>query len=92
MFANFAAARTIDPRRSKSAGQSLSDPRRSKSDHTASFSKERFDEGIDWCHWFQKLSGLGVSVLDSPGDPAWGRGTLYFADPEHTVLEIYADI
>ena len=42
--------------------------------------------------WFEKLSNLGISVLDSPRNQAWGHRTVYFCDPEHNVLEIYADL
>jgi len=42
--------------------------------------------------WFQKISGLGISILDSPRNQVWRHRTLYFADPEHNVLEIYAEL
>lgn len=42
--------------------------------------------------WFERLSGLGISILDSPKNQAWGHRTLYFLDPEHNVLEIYAEL
>lgn len=42
--------------------------------------------------WFERLSGLGIPILDSPRNQAWGHRTLYFLDPEHNVLEIYADL
>ncbi|MGH7779193.1 MAG: VOC family protein [Candidatus Binataceae bacterium] len=42
--------------------------------------------------WFQKLSGSGVSILDPPRNQGWGHRTLYFADAEGNVLELYADV
>lgn len=45
---------------------------------------------VDICH--DELVGEGVTILDQPKDQPWGHRTLFFADPEHNVLEIYADI
>lgn len=45
---------------------------------------------VDQCH--DELSELRVSILEPPTDQVWGHRTLYFADPEGNVLEIYADI
>ncbi len=42
--------------------------------------------------WFQRLSALGISILDSPSNQPWGHRTLFFADPERNVLEIYAEL
>lgn len=45
---------------------------------------------VESCH--AELVALGVPILDPPTDQAWGHRTLFFADPEHNVIEIYADI
>lgn len=45
---------------------------------------------VDICHG--ELISKGVPILDPPTDQPWGHRTLFFADPEHNVLEIYADI
>lgn len=45
---------------------------------------------VDACHG--ELVAKGVTILDPPTDQSWGHRTLFFADPEHNVLEIYADI
>ena len=45
---------------------------------------------VDPCH--EELLALSVPILERPTDQAWGHRTLYFADPEGNVLEIYADI
>ena len=45
---------------------------------------------VDICH--DELVALGTRILDPPMDQSWGHRTLFFADPEGNVLEIYADI
>ena len=45
---------------------------------------------VESCH--QELKRQGVTVLEPPRDQSWGHRTLYFRDPEHNVLEIYADM
>ena len=42
------------------------------------------------CH--QELVERGVEILDPPKDQAFGHRTLFFRDPEGTVLEIFAEI
>src|ERR1700676_1965107 len=42
--------------------------------------------------WFQKLNALGIPILDPPRNQSWGHRTLYLADPEDNVVEIYADL
>lgn len=41
---------------------------------------------------FETLKSEGVAILDPPKDQHWGHRTLFFADPENNVIEIYADI
>lgn len=41
---------------------------------------------------YQTLKEHDVSVIEEPTDQDWGHRTLYFADPENNVIEIYADI
>ncbi len=45
------------------------------------------DDQVDRCH--AELTALGVPILEPPKDQARGHRTLYFADPEGNVLEIY---
>jgi catechol 2,3-dioxygenase-like lactoylglutathione lyase family enzyme len=45
---------------------------------------------VDACH--AELAAQGVPILDPPADQPWGHRTLFFTDPEHNVVEIYADI
>lgn len=45
---------------------------------------------VDRCH--EDLMALGVSILEPPKDQLWGHRTLYVADPEGNVLELYADL
>lgn len=40
----------------------------------------------------QTLINNGIPVIDEPTDQVWGHRTLFFADPENNVIEIYADI
>ncbi len=43
------------------------------------------------CH--AELIAAGVPILRGPTDlPAWRHRTLFFADPERNILEIYAEI
>lgn len=45
---------------------------------------------VDACH--RKLVEHGVEILEPPKDQPWQHRTLFFRDPEHNLLEIYADI
>ncbi len=45
---------------------------------------------VDWCH--NQLVDKGVTILDAPNDQPWGHRTVYFADPEGNLLEIYAEV
>ena len=45
---------------------------------------------VDRC--FDELTARGATILEAPKDQAWGHRTLFFADPEGNVLEIYAEI
>ena len=45
---------------------------------------------IDFC--YKELKAHGVEVLEPPSDQGWGHRTLFFADPEGNLLEIYADL
>ena len=45
---------------------------------------------VDTCH--EELKAHGVEIFDPPVDQDWGHRTLYFADPEGNVLEIYAEL
>ncbi len=49
----------------------------------------RYDE-IDAC--YQKLRSRGVEMVEPPSDQGWGHRTLFFADPEGNLLEMYADL
>lgn len=44
---------------------------------------------VDVC--YKELVAKRVPILDPPRDQVWGHRTLYFADPEGNVLEIYAE-
>lgn len=41
---------------------------------------------------YETLKRLGISVIEPPANQPWGHRTLFFADPEYNVVEIYADI
>ncbi len=41
---------------------------------------------------YETLKRLGIAVIEPPEDQPWGHRTLFFSDPEHNVIEIYADI
>lgn len=45
---------------------------------------------VDTCA--TELEAAGVEILDPPTSHDYGHRTLFFADPEGNVLEIYADI
>ena len=47
-------------------------------------------DAVDACH--EELKARGVAVLDPPRDQDWGHRTLFFADPEGNVLEVYAEL
>ena len=49
----------------------------------------RYDE-IDAC--YEQLKSRGVELLEPPRDQGWGHRTLFFADPEGNLLEMYADL
>ena len=49
----------------------------------------RYDE-IDAC--YEQLQSRGVELLEPPRDQGWGHRTLFFADPEGNLLEMYADL
>jgi lactoylglutathione lyase len=45
---------------------------------------------VDQC--YAQLVDKGVTILDPPADQPRGHRTVYFADPEGNMLEIYAEI
>ncbi len=45
---------------------------------------------VDQC--YEQLVEKGVEILDPPADQPRGHRTVYFADPEGNMLEIYAEI
>ena len=45
---------------------------------------------VDSCH--RDLMAKGVPILDPRTDQPWGHRTLFVADPEQNVIEIYANI
>ena len=47
-------------------------------------------EQVEPCH--AELVKMGVTILDPPTDQPRGHRTVYFADPEGNLLEIYAEI
>ena len=47
-------------------------------------------EQVETC--YQRLLAMGVTILDPPTDQPRGHRTVYFADPEGNVLEVYAEI
>ena len=40
----------------------------------------------------EQLVRMGVTILDPPADQPRGHRTVYFADPEGNILEVYAEI
>ncbi|MGY8823198.1 MAG: VOC family protein [Candidatus Latescibacterota bacterium] len=45
---------------------------------------------VDLC--YEELVAKGVTILDPPADQPRGHRTVYFADPEGNMLEVYAEI
>jgi catechol 2,3-dioxygenase-like lactoylglutathione lyase family enzyme len=45
---------------------------------------------VDQC--YDQLVAKGVPILDPPTDQPRGHRTVYFADPEGNILEVYAEI
>lgn len=45
---------------------------------------------VDEC--YELLLARGVPILDPPTDQPRGHRTVYFADPEGNILEVYAEI
>lgn len=45
---------------------------------------------VDEC--YEVLQAKGVRILDPPADQPRGHRTVYFADPEGNILEVYAEI
>ncbi len=46
---------------------------------------------VDAC--YQELIARGVEILSPPKDlESWRHRTLFFRDPEHNIIEIYAEI
>lgn len=45
---------------------------------------------VDLC--YDQLVAKGVTIVDPPADQPRGHRTVYFADPEGNILEIYAEI
>ena len=41
---------------------------------------------------YQTLKDRGIDVIEGPANQNWCHRTLFFADPENNVIEIYADI
>ena len=41
---------------------------------------------------YQTLKERGIDVIEAPTNQNWPHRTLFFADPENNVIEIYADI
>jgi glyoxylase I family protein len=41
---------------------------------------------------YQTLKAKGVNIIEEPTNQDWPHRTLFFADPENNVIEIYADI
>lgn len=45
---------------------------------------------VDAC--YAVLQEQGVTILDPPRDQVWGHRTLFFADPEGNLLEVYEEL
>lgn len=41
---------------------------------------------------YQTLTELGIDVIEAPTNQDWTHRTLFFRDPEHNIIEIFADI
>jgi len=41
---------------------------------------------------FQSLQDKGIEVIEPPTNQDWTHRTLFFADPENNIIEIFADI
>ena len=41
---------------------------------------------------YETLIGMGIEVIEPPTNQDWCHRTLFFADPETNILEIFADI
>ena len=41
---------------------------------------------------YEQLIEMGITILDPPADQPRGHRTVYFADPEGNILEVYAEI
>ncbi len=42
--------------------------------------------------WYRNLVRKGAEIVEAPTDQSWRHRTLFFRDPEGTLLEIYAEI
>ena len=42
--------------------------------------------------FYERLRDHGVKVLEPPRDQGWGHRTLFLADPDRNLLEIFADL
>ena len=42
--------------------------------------------------WYRDLVRKGAEIVEAPIDQGWGHRTLFFHDPEGSLLEIYAEI
>ena len=47
-------------------------------------------EEVSQC--YEQLVAMGVTILDPPANQPRGHRTVYFADPEGNILEVYAEI
>ena len=42
--------------------------------------------------WYRRLVRKGVEIAEAPIDQPWEHRTLFFRDPEGTLVEIYAEL
>ena len=42
--------------------------------------------------FYERLKAHGFEVLEPPRDQGWGHRTLFLADPDRNLLEIFADL
>ncbi len=49
-------------------------------------------EPAEVAHCYEQLLEKGITILEAPTDQPRGHRTVYFADPEGNMLEIYAEI